>query len=192
MYSPAYTTFQTLSKRNTYWSLLVQDVTSSPSLIFQILLSVFSPNLFISVCSYIPISYHLSYLLFSLFCSSFCFQLPFFSFFLSQTIIVVTCFFYFSHNHKKLVLLFLSQRNYVIYTSIFFFYFSFITCTLALLHLEWHQIVCSRNQFLRSEKWAHYISWKKVYVERSHVIADSVPKLDSWQCTQACTQSSYT
>ena len=134
MYSPAYTTFQTLSKRNTYWSLLVQDVTSSPSLIFQILLSVFSPNLFISVCSYIPISYHLS----SLFCSSFCFELPFFGFFWSETTIVVTCFFYFSHNHKKLVLLFLSQRNYVIYTSIFFFYFSFIACTLALLHLERH------------------------------------------------------
>jgi len=138
MYSPAYTTFQTLSKRNTYWSLLVQDDTSSPSLIFQILLSVFSPNLFISVCSYSPISYHLSSLFFSFFLGLFVLNSLFLVFFWSETTIVVTCFFYFSHNHKKLVLLFLSQRNYVIYTSIFFFYFSFIACTLALLHLERH------------------------------------------------------
>ena len=60
-------------------------------------------------------------LLFFIFCRSFFFQLPFFSsVFLSQTIIVVTCFFYFSHNHKKLFLLSFSQRNYLIYTFIFF------------------------------------------------------------------------
>ena len=79
MYSSAYTTFQTLSKRNTYWTLLVEDHTSSPSLFVQILLSAISPDLFISVCSYIPISYHLS-LLFFILCSSFFFALPFFFF----------------------------------------------------------------------------------------------------------------
>ena len=128
MYSSAYTTFQTLSKRNTYWTLLVQDHTSSPSLFVQILLSAISPDLFISVCSYIPISYHLS-LLFFIFCRSFFFCTPFFfsSAILSQTIIAETCFLYFSHNHKRLFLLFLFQRNHLLYTLIFFSNFSLIT-----------------------------------------------------------------
>jgi len=127
MYSSAYTTFQTLSKRNTYWTLRVQDHTSSPSLFVQILLSAISLDLFISVCSYIPISYHLS-LLFFILCSSFFFALPFFSsVLLSQTTIAETCFLYFSHNHKRLFLLFLFQRNHLLYTLIFFSNFSLIT-----------------------------------------------------------------
>ena len=89
-------------------------------LFVQILLSAISPDLFISVCSYIPISYHLS-LLFFIFCSSFFFALPFFSsVLLCQTIIAETCFLYFSHNHKRLFLIFLFQRNHLLYTLIFF------------------------------------------------------------------------
>ena len=67
-------------------------------------------------------------LLFFIFCRSFFFQLPFFSsVFLCQTIIAETCFLYFSHNHKRLFLIFLFQRNHLLYTLIFFSNFNLIT-----------------------------------------------------------------